>query len=482
MAPLSMLNGHPDRKKVPGVETNTGPLGHGFPVAVGCALAAQLQRRVVAHLRRARRRRDAGGQQLGGGDDRGPLRARLASPRSSTATACSRARAPRRPSGSSRSPTSGRASAGRCARSTATTTARCSRRSPRRPPASRSPSSPTRSRARACRSSRTASSGITRCPTAEQVRGRARGAHRDDRPARAATPRPTTAARRSPRSSSRSPARTSAIVAVCNDSVGSSNLVGFREEFPDRLINVGIAEQDLVGVGAGLANGGLIPFVSAAAPFLTGRALEQIKADAAYSNVHVVLCGQSPGMAYGELGPTHHSIEDLSWMRAIANLNVVVPADPAQTRAAVRWAAASAGPVYLRIPRFKVPDVTPDGAAFEPGHERPAHRRRRRDRDRHRHDGLARARGRRAAARGGHRRAGDQHGVRRPARRAGGPRRGARDARHRHRRGGHRQRRARRRGRRAWSSSTSPCRCGSSASAASSRPPAAPPSCSTTSG
>ena len=73
------------------------------------------------------------------------------------------------------------------------------------------------------------------------------------------------------------------IVAVCNDSVGSSNLVGFREEFPDRLINVGIAEQDLVGVGAGLANGGLIPFVSAAAPFLTGRALEQIKADVAYS-------------------------------------------------------------------------------------------------------------------------------------------------------------------------------------------------------
>jgi transketolase len=157
------------------------------------------------------------------------------------------------------------------------------------------------------------------------------------------------------------------IVAVCNDSVGSSNLVGFRNEFPDRLINVGIAEQDLVGVGAGLANGGLIPFVSAAAPFLTGRALEQIKADAAYSNVPVVLCGQSPGMAYGELGPTHHSIEDLSWTRAIANLSVVVPADPTQTRAAVRWAADAGWPVYVRIPRFKVPEVTPDGAEFEPG-------------------------------------------------------------------------------------------------------------------
>ena len=157
------------------------------------------------------------------------------------------------------------------------------------------------------------------------------------------------------------------IVAVCNDSVGSSNLGGFRDEFPDRLINVGIAEQDLVGVGAGLANGGMVPFVSAAAPFLTGRALEQIKADAAYSGVHVVLCGQSPGVSYGELGPTHHSIEDLSWTRAIADLAVIVPADPAQTRAAVRWAAAADGPVYLRVPRFKVPEVTPEGAAFGPG-------------------------------------------------------------------------------------------------------------------
>jgi len=157
------------------------------------------------------------------------------------------------------------------------------------------------------------------------------------------------------------------IVAVCNDSVGSSNLGAFRDEFPDRLINVGIAEQDLVGVGAGLANGGLIPFVSAAAPFLTGRALEQIKADVAYSNTHVILCGQSPGMAYGELGPTHHSIEDLSWTRAIDNLSVLVPADPAQTRDAVRWAVANPGPLYLRVPRFKVPDVTPEDAVLEHG-------------------------------------------------------------------------------------------------------------------
>lgn len=153
------------------------------------------------------------------------------------------------------------------------------------------------------------------------------------------------------------------IVAVCNDSVGSSNLVGFQKLFPDRLINVGIAEQNMVGVGAGLANGGFIPFVCGAAPFLTGRALEQIKADVAYNGYPVVLCGMSPGMAYGELGPTHHSIEDISWLRAIDGLAVVVPADPAQTRAAVQWAAASASPAFLRIGRTKVPAVSPEGAS-----------------------------------------------------------------------------------------------------------------------
>jgi transketolase len=157
------------------------------------------------------------------------------------------------------------------------------------------------------------------------------------------------------------------IVAVCNDSVGSSNLTGFAAEFPDRLINVGIAEQNMVGVAAGLANGGYIPFVCAAAPFLTGRALEQIKSDVAYNGYHVVLCGMSPGMAYGELGPTHHSIEDLSWIRAISDMIVVVPADPQQTRDVVRWAAQSDKPSYVRVGRVKVPAVTPPDTPFELG-------------------------------------------------------------------------------------------------------------------
>src|SRR5207253_5350178 len=139
------------------------------------------------------------------------------------------------------------------------------------------------------------------------------------------------------------------IVAVVNDSVGSSKLNQFGQMYPVRLVNVGIAEQNMIGVGAGLANGGLIPFVCGASPFLTGRALEQIKVDLAYSHANVKLCGMSSGLAYGELGPTHHSIEDLAWTRAIAGMTVIVPADPLETDQAVRAVARIDGPVFLRI-------------------------------------------------------------------------------------------------------------------------------------
>ena len=154
------------------------------------------------------------------------------------------------------------------------------------------------------------------------------------------------------------------IVGVVNDSVGSSKLDAFKRAFPDRLINVGIAEQDMVGVGAGLANGGRIVFVSAASCFLTARAIEQIKADVAYSNRNVKLCGMSPGMAYGELGPTHHSIEDIAWLRAIDNMPIVVPADPVETAAAMRWAAATEGPAFIRVSRMGVPVIYPDDYEF----------------------------------------------------------------------------------------------------------------------
>ncbi len=156
-------------------------------------------------------------------------------------------------------------------------------------------------------------------------------------------------------------AEESRIVAVVNDSVGSSKLNQFGQMYPVRLVNVGIAEQNMVGVGAGLANGGLIPFVCGASPFLTGRALEQIKVDLAYSNNNVKLCGMSSGMAYGELGPTHHSIEDMAWLRAIANMTVIVPADPVETEQVVEVAVHTDGPMFIRLSRLPVPIVhTPD--------------------------------------------------------------------------------------------------------------------------
>lgn len=157
------------------------------------------------------------------------------------------------------------------------------------------------------------------------------------------------------------------ICAVVNDSVGSSKIADFAKRFPERLINVGIAEQTMVGLAAGLANAGKVPFVCAASCFLTGRALEQIKADVAYSDANVKLCGMSPGMAYGELGATHHSIEDLAWTRAIANLTVIVPADPRETEQALRVAAEMRGPVFLRISRMPVPAVHPEHYEFAIG-------------------------------------------------------------------------------------------------------------------
>lgn len=157
------------------------------------------------------------------------------------------------------------------------------------------------------------------------------------------------------------------IVVVVNDSVGSSNLGGFKEKFPDRLVNVGIAEQNMVGVGAGLANGGRIPFVSAASCFLTARALEQLKADIAYAGFNVKLVGQSSGIAYGELGATHHSIEDFAWLRALGPITLIAPCDAWETAEAVKWAAAHEGPVYLRLSRMKVPTLDLPGRTFTPG-------------------------------------------------------------------------------------------------------------------
>lgn len=154
---------------------------------------------------------------------------------------------------------------------------------------------------------------------------------------------------------------------VLNDSLSSSNARGFLSEFPDRVFDAGIAEQNMVGVAAGLANAGMVPFVCAASCFLTGRALEQIKIDVALSRANVKLCGFSSGFAYGSLGPTHHSIEDLAWVRVLPNLRVAAPCDDHETAAVVTAAHAYVGPVFIRVNRLPVPSLLAPDHTFEFG-------------------------------------------------------------------------------------------------------------------
>ena len=157
------------------------------------------------------------------------------------------------------------------------------------------------------------------------------------------------------------------VCVVVNDSVSSTKLKNFGAKFPERFINVGIAEQNMVGAGTGLANGGMVPYVCGASCFLTARAMEQVKVDLCYSKANVKLCGMSPGMAYGQLGPTHHSIEDLAWTRILPNLAVIVPADPVETAAAMRYSLEHTGPMYLRIARMPVRSVHKDDYTFTLG-------------------------------------------------------------------------------------------------------------------
>jgi transketolase len=159
------------------------------------------------------------------------------------------------------------------------------------------------------------------------------------------------------------------VLVLTSDSRGSGKLSGFARELPDRIIEVGIAEQTLVGVAAGLASGGRKPFAFSPACFLTARSLEQIKNDVAYSGQAVRLVGISAGVSYGALGSTHHSTHDLAALRAIPGLTIVVPADNHEARAAAIAARDSDGPVYVRLGKRPVPDL-PGSAAFELGRAR----------------------------------------------------------------------------------------------------------------
>lgn len=159
------------------------------------------------------------------------------------------------------------------------------------------------------------------------------------------------------------------IVAVTSDSRGSGKLKPFGDALPRQIVEVGIAEQNLVGVAAGLASVGKRVFAVSPACFLTARSLEQIKNDVAYSDNPVVLVGISAGVSYGALGSTHHSLHDFAALRAINNLTIVAPADNFETHEAVRAAAQSPHPVYLRFGKAPLYDL-PAAQPFVPGRAR----------------------------------------------------------------------------------------------------------------
>jgi len=157
------------------------------------------------------------------------------------------------------------------------------------------------------------------------------------------------------------------ILVVTSDSRGSGKLVPFGQRFPKQIVEVGIAEQHLVGMAAGLAACGKTVFAVSPACFLSARALEQIKNDVAYSDNPVKLIGISAGVSYGALGSTHHSLHDFAVMRAIHNLIVVAPADNFETAEAIRQAAATPKPFYIRFGKKNMPLLSGSNQEFSFG-------------------------------------------------------------------------------------------------------------------
>jgi transketolase len=147
------------------------------------------------------------------------------------------------------------------------------------------------------------------------------------------------------------------IVAVCADLAGSTLIGRFREAFPERYVAVGVAEQNLVAVAAGLAAAGLVPVLSTYAVFASLRAAEFVRTDLAYNRRNAKIVATLAGVSFGQGGPTHHAVEDLALMRAIPGMVVLAPADGHQAGAALRAALAHDGPVYLRVGRAMEPRV-----------------------------------------------------------------------------------------------------------------------------
>lgn len=157
------------------------------------------------------------------------------------------------------------------------------------------------------------------------------------------------------------------VVALCADLIGSLKMNDFAERYPERFIQVGIAEANMIGIAAGLAIGGKIPFTGTFANFSSGRVYDQIRQAVAYSNKNVKICASHAGITLGEDGATHQIMEDIGLMKMLPNMVVINPCDYNQTKAATLAIAEYVGPVYLRFGRPVVPNFTPSEAKFEIG-------------------------------------------------------------------------------------------------------------------
>ena len=161
--------------------------------------------------------------------------------------------------------------------------------------------------------------------------------------------------------------RNANVVGLCADLTGSLKMNAFKDAFPDRFFQVGIAEANMMGVAAGMTIGGKIPFTGTFANFSTGRVYDQIRQSIAYSEKNVKICASHAGLTLGEDGATHQILEDIGMMAMLPNMTVIVPADYEQTRQATLAIADHHGPVYLRFGRPKVPVFVKPDAPFEIG-------------------------------------------------------------------------------------------------------------------
>lgn len=157
------------------------------------------------------------------------------------------------------------------------------------------------------------------------------------------------------------------LVPVVADSTSTAKIAPFIKQFPDRLVNVGIAEQVLVGTAAGLALGGKVAVTCNAAPFLVSRANEQVKVDVCYNNTNVKLFGLNAGASYGPLASTHHAIDDISVMRGFGNIQIFAPSSPLECKQIIQYAIDYIGPVYIRLDGKALPEIHDEGYTFRPG-------------------------------------------------------------------------------------------------------------------